>query len=214
MHLSAHKATKKLGVSSDTLRRWLKQGKISATTSPSGTRLYDLSSLFPELATNNGGSGGGGRKDLEQQKQHLLSRFPTYELISDIGSGVNFKRPGLKHLLDYACRGLVSEVVITHRDRLCRFAFDLFQQIFSVHNVKLVVIFNESISNERELTKDIIAINTIFIEHQRQKGIDDNQDNGSGIYPQSHHISNTIPNLQNIQNLQNIPLSPLETSTE
>ncbi|RHZ53539.1 hypothetical protein Glove_441g60 [Diversispora epigaea] len=112
----------------------------------------------------------------------------------------------------------------------------------TIHNVKLVVMFNESISNERELTKDIMAINAVFIEHQRQKGIDDNQDNGSGnnnvqqqqqsgqqggisgipgmsgmplgIYPQPHHISNTIPNLQNIQNIQNIPLSPLETSTE
>jgi hypothetical protein len=53
MYLSAHKATKKLGISSDTLRRWLKQGRITAKTSPSGTRLYDISSIFPELTSQD-----------------------------------------------------------------------------------------------------------------------------------------------------------------
>jgi predicted site-specific integrase-resolvase len=56
MYLSAYQATKKLGVSSDTLRRWLKQGKIAAKTSPSGIRLYDVSPFFPELTSQNAGS--------------------------------------------------------------------------------------------------------------------------------------------------------------
>ena len=49
MYLFAHQATKKLGISSDTLHHWLKQGKIIAKTSPSGTYLYNISSIFPEL---------------------------------------------------------------------------------------------------------------------------------------------------------------------
>ncbi|CAB5206637.1 hypothetical protein RhiirA1_214443 [Rhizophagus irregularis] len=53
MYLSAHQATKKLDISSDTLRRWLKQGKITAKTSPSGTRLYNISYIFPELTSQN-----------------------------------------------------------------------------------------------------------------------------------------------------------------
>ncbi|CAB5392464.1 unnamed protein product [Rhizophagus irregularis] len=53
MYLSTHQATKKLGISSDTLRRWLKQGKITAKTSPSGTRLYNISYIFPELTSQN-----------------------------------------------------------------------------------------------------------------------------------------------------------------
>src|SRR5437764_5794174 len=53
MYLSAHKATKKLGISSDTLRRWLKQGRITAKTSPSGTRLYNISFIFPELTSQD-----------------------------------------------------------------------------------------------------------------------------------------------------------------
>src|SRR5215213_2875708 len=111
MYLSAHQATKKLGISSDTLRRWLKQGKITAKTSPSGTRLYNISCIFPELTSRNADnttttttaaatkkgflyarvSSVKQKEDLERQKQLLSSRYPTYELISDIGSGVNFK---------------------------------------------------------------------------------------------------------------------------
>src|SRR6266540_5470893 len=86
------------------------------------------------------------KDDLERQKQLLLARFPTYELISDIGSGVNFRRPGLKTLLERSSRGAVSEIAITHRDRLCRFAFDLLQHIFALHSTKLVVLFDESTS--------------------------------------------------------------------
>src|SRR5829696_5211005 len=99
MYLSAHKATRKLGISSDTLRRWLKQGRITAKTSPSGTRLYDISSLFPELtsqdvdyttttaATTTTTTKKGflyarvssvkQKEDLERQKQLLRSRYPT-----------------------------------------------------------------------------------------------------------------------------------------
>ena len=129
MYLSAHQATKKLGISSDTLRRWLKQGKITAKTSPSGTRLYNISCIFPELTSRNADNTAATTKkgflyarvssvkqkeDLERQKQLLSSRYPTYKLISDIGSGVNFKRPGLKTLLERTSRGMVSEIVVTH----------------------------------------------------------------------------------------------------
>src|SRR6266487_2705107 len=107
MYLSAHKATKKLGISSDTLRCWLKQGRITAKTSPSGTRLYNISSIFPELTSQDADntttaatatttkkgflyaqvSSAKQKEDLERQKQLLSSRYPTYKLISDIGSG-------------------------------------------------------------------------------------------------------------------------------
>jgi len=58
---------------------------------------------------------------------------------------------------------MVSEIVVTHRDRLCRFAFDLIQYILSLHTTKLVVLFDDAISDEHELSQDILAINTDFI---------------------------------------------------
>ncbi|RIA94772.1 hypothetical protein C1645_538588 [Glomus cerebriforme] len=53
MYLSAYKATKKLGILSYTLHRWLKQGKITAIMFPSGTCLYNISSIFPKLNSQN-----------------------------------------------------------------------------------------------------------------------------------------------------------------
>ena len=166
MYLSAHKATRKLGISSDTLRRWLKQGRITAKTSPSGTRLYNISSIFPELTSQDANnitttasaatkkgffyiqiSSVKQKEDLERQKQLLSSRFPTYELISDIGSGINFKRKGLQTLLEQSCKGLVGEIVVTHRDRLCRFAYELLKYVFSLNSTKLMVLFDDTISD-------------------------------------------------------------------
>src|SRR5437588_8696755 len=245
MYLSAHKATRKLGISSDTLRRWLKQGRITAKTSPSGTRLYNISSIFPELTsqdadnTTTAASAASAatkkgflyarvssvkqKEDLERQKQLLSSRFPTYELISDIGSGVNFKRPGLKTLLERTSRGMVSEIVVTHRDRLCRFAFDLIQYILSLHTTKLVVLFDDATSDEHELSQDILAINTVFIcrmqgrraaihrrERQaRKKAQDKDQDNISA--QQATTLGN---HSQSYTANQSVSKSPSKTAIE
>ncbi|EXX76781.1 MerR family DNA-binding transcriptional regulator [Rhizophagus irregularis DAOM 181602=DAOM 197198] len=70
MYLSAHQATKKLDISSDTLRRWLKQGKITAKTSPSGTRLYNISYIFPELTSQN--------VETTHLHHHRQKRFPLH----------------------------------------------------------------------------------------------------------------------------------------
>ncbi|CAG8638814.1 13991_t:CDS:2 [Cetraspora pellucida] len=58
---------------------------------------------------------------------------------------------------------MVSEIVVTHCDRLCRFAFDLIEYMFSLHSMKLMVLFDEPSSDEHVLSQDILAINTIFI---------------------------------------------------
>jgi predicted site-specific integrase-resolvase len=81
---------------------------------------------------------------------------------------------------------MVSEIVVTHRDRLCHFAFDLIQYILSLHTIKLVVLFNNATSDEHKLSQDILAINTIFIcqmqgrraaMHRRERKVKDNKNN-------------------------------------
>jgi len=180
MFLSAHKATKKLGISSHTLRRWSKQRKIEFKTSASGTRLYDVSKFFPDdsITTITASkknylyarvSSQKQKQDLERQKEILLKKYPTYELI---------KRKGLQTLLERSCKGLVGEIVVTHRDRLCRFAYDLLKHVFTLHSTKLMVLFDDSTTDEHELSEDILAINTVFIcrmqgrraaEHRRER---------------------------------------------
>ena len=67
--------------------------------------------------------------DLERQITLLEKSRPGYRVVSDIGSGINFKRRGLLHVLDLAISGRLDELVVAHRDRLMRFGFELIEHI-------------------------------------------------------------------------------------
>jgi predicted site-specific integrase-resolvase len=54
----------------------------------------------------------------------MKNKFPTYEIIKDIGSGLNYKREGLKKIIEMAIKGEIDEIVITYKDRLTRFALN------------------------------------------------------------------------------------------
>jgi putative resolvase len=185
MFLPAHKLSKLFSVSASTLRRWHRQKKIEAVKTPTGLRLYNISNIVScKDAVSSISSASSSctsveqqkqsyvyarvssqkqKADLERQKQYLCNQFPTHQLVSDIGSGINFKRPGLRSLLERSSCGMVQEVVVTHRDRLCRFAFDLIEFIFKLHGTKILVLSDDQTTDEYELSQDILAINTVFI---------------------------------------------------
>ena len=159
MLLSASKASKLLGVSASTRRRWNREGKIQSSRLPSGHRVYNVESATTSTTSSSlefqrasfvyaRVSSSKRKEDLERQKQYLLSQFPNHCLISDIGSGINFKRSGLRSLLERSSRGLVKEVVIAHRDRLCRFAFDLLEFVFKLNGTKIMVLSEDNPTDE------------------------------------------------------------------
>ena len=69
------------------------------------------------------------KKDLERQIKYMEEKFPTYEIIKDVGSGLNYKRPGLKLILEMAVNGEIDEVVIAYKDRLTRFGYEMIERI-------------------------------------------------------------------------------------
>ena len=56
----------------------------------------------------------------------------TYELVSDLGSGMNYHKKGLVRLLNELVAGDVERLVITHKDRLLRFGAEL---VFSIWEI-------------------------------------------------------------------------------
>jgi len=92
----------------------------------------------------------------------MLDKYPDYTLIKDIGSGLNYKRRGLLTLLDLSNKGLVEEVVVWSRDRLCRFGFELIEWLFTQNSTKLVVLDRTKKVPEQEFTEDILAILQVF----------------------------------------------------
>jgi predicted site-specific integrase-resolvase len=112
------------------------------------------------------------RQDLERQVEDLRQAFLENEIVQDVGSGLNWKRPGFKALLERGLKGHVAEVVVAHRDRLCRFAFALVEQIFRHHRVKLVVLDTYASPESEELSEDLLAITTVFVaRHNGQRSV-------------------------------------------
>ena len=171
--LSISEAANLKGVSTSTLRRWETEGKLIPERTANGHRRYDLSSLLgmkPELSYTIGYcrvSSHDQKDDLERQKQ-VLELFCAqngwqYQIIEDLGSGLNYSKKGLKRLIRLIIDNQVERLVITHKDRLLRFGSEL---IFSLceHFGTEVVIINrtEDSSFEEDLASDVLEIITVF----------------------------------------------------
>ncbi|MCZ2158846.1 IS607 family transposase [Bartonella sp. 220] len=172
------KAAQVLGVSISTLRRWEGEGKIISEYTAGGHRRYDLSRLRPELFHSRElsqrttiayarVSSHDQKDDLERQKQVLelycASQGWTYELISDLGSGMNYRKKGLKHLLDALIENEIGRLVITHKDRLLRFGAELVFAICEAKQVEVIILNQgEESSFEEDLAKDVLEIITVF----------------------------------------------------
>ena len=102
--------------------------------------------------------------DLATQLRDLQRRHPDARAFSDVGSGLNFKRKGLLALLELAFEGRLRSVHVAHKDRLCRFAFDLLEHVFHRHGAQIVVDAHDgdAASPELELAEDVLAVVTVF----------------------------------------------------
>lgn len=102
--------------------------------------------------------------DLERQINCMKEKYPTYEIISDIGSGLNFNRKGLIKLIDYAVKGKIHEVVIAYKDRLARIGYELIENMIKIYSKGKITIINKNKEETPtdELTKDIITIMNVY----------------------------------------------------
>lgn len=166
----SQQACKYFGVHPNTLRRWANSNNVNYKTTVGGQRLYLLSSdsststkrTEKEIVLYVRVSSSKQKDDLQRQVSYVSSRYPNCRIVKDIGSGLNLKRKGLIKLLEQASNGLIQTVVVTSKDRLCRFGFELLQWLFERENVQLVVLDKVDKSPEQEFTEDILAILQVF----------------------------------------------------
>ena len=102
-------------------------------------------------------------EDLQRQISDLQQAYPHHEVISDIGSGLNFKRKGFTTLLERVYSSEICEVVVMHRDRLCRYGIEFVQWLFDKKQVRLLVHGQAETSETRELADDLLAITNVFV---------------------------------------------------
>ena len=168
----SREACRKLGVHPDTLRKWADNGEISHIKTKSGQRRYDVDSYIGKSTTSITicycrVSSHKQRDDLERQVEFLRNQYPNAEFVRDIGSGLNFKRRGLKTILERAMSGTHITLVVAHRDRLARFGIDLIRQVLEQNGGKLVVLDETLLSPEQELTNDLLNIVHVFSARMR-----------------------------------------------
>ena len=183
--LKAAEAAKHYGIAISTLRAWARNEQIPVQRVGNGHYRYVVQQNVPVVIdddTDNALSGNiiytrvSSRKqqdDLKRQSSWLQKRYPRYRLVTDIGSGINYARPGFKAILEALFKGNIKQVVVAHKDRFSRFGFDFFTWMFSQFGAELVTVENESTARNTtvELAQDLMEIITVFSAryHGRRK---------------------------------------------
>ena len=177
-YYSSKTVTQMLGVSAQTLRNWDKVGKLKpAYIKSNGYRYYSEDSILSytqERKTKKdlnviGYARVSSKKqidDLERQvnklKLYLDNKYKDYDIITDIGSGINYTKKGILSLIDKINKKEVDVIVVLYKDRLLRFGFELVEYFARINNVKIEVLDKINKTEDDELVEDLIQIITVF----------------------------------------------------
>lgn len=168
MYVTLREAKKRLGLHPNTLRKYADDGIIETIRTPSGQRRFNVESFIKQKQSNLETilycrvSSVKQKDDLQNQKDYLLSKYPGAEVIVDVASGLNFKRKGLRSILERLLQGNSIKLVVAERDRLCRFGFELIDYLITKNGGEIVVLDQIECSPEGELVSDILSILHVF----------------------------------------------------
>ena len=183
MYLSIGQASQMLGVSISTLRRWeVEKRLLPSYRTKGGHRRYCIQFLKTEVLEITDDSKKSDNRtticysrvssadqklDLVRQSQRLSKHCNEqgwkHEVISDLGSGLNYKKKGLNKLIHLICTNQISRIVLVNKDRLLRFGTPLLFKICEYFNTEIVILEEQQlVSFEKELVADVIAVMTVF----------------------------------------------------
>lgn len=177
MKVAIGQAAEELGVTKETLRRWEKFGKIAVERTPKGHRRYDIASLKGFIPKKNSDekytlayarvSSHDQKEDLKRQELVLESFCAShgwkFEIVSDLGSGLNSNKKGLRTLINEICSRKVGRLVIVHKDRLLRFGAELVFSLCEQFGTEVIILNSSENKNfEEDLVQDVLEIITVF----------------------------------------------------
>ncbi|MEA1961349.1 MAG: IS607 family transposase [Bacillota bacterium] len=183
-YYTIHKFSEMVGKTPQTLRNWDKKGILKPHhTSSNGYRYYseeqarqvlNINSTKPRITIGYCRVSSNKQKDdlerqIENVKMYLLAQGKPFEIISDVGSGINYNKKGLQSLIRRIESNEVGKVVVLYKDRLVRFGFELIEYIASLNNCEIEIIDNIEKSEEQELVEDMIQIVTVFAYRLQDK---------------------------------------------
>ena len=169
----------KIGKTVQTLRNWDKNGTLKPShVTSGGTRYYSQEQLNHFLGLKSKTklnkktigycrvSSHKQKDELERQienvKTYMYAKGYQFEIISDIGSGINYNKKGLNQLIDMITNSEVDKIVVLYKDRFVRFGFELIENLCHKYGTTIEVIDNTETTEEQELVEDFIQIVTAF----------------------------------------------------
>lgn len=177
-------ASRLLGVSRSAIRLWERRGRIRCVRTPGGQRRVPeseirrlrgedvlppkprVTALYARVSSHDQRAKGDLSRQIERLRdgaRQLGLPEPEY-VITDVASGLSDRRRGLGRLMELSTDGLITDVVLTYKDRLTRFGFGYLKRLFESHGVTLHLVNGEGEqrSLHEELVDDLLAIVTSF----------------------------------------------------
>lgn len=168
-----------IGKTPQTLRDWHKKGSfIPHHITDGGTRYYSQEQLnhflgIKGIETKTKKIIGYCRvsshkqkddlvRQIENVKTYMIAKGYSFDIITDIGSGINYNKKGLNQLIDMITNSEVEKIVILYKDRLLRFGFELIENLCNKYGTTIEIIDNTEKTEEQELVEDLIQIVTVF----------------------------------------------------
>ena len=184
-YVGGKEASRILGVHQRTLYIWEDKKLIDTIRTPGGKRMYNVNKYINnnkdhlKININNDNininnkhnicyirvSSISQKDDLERQRQVMLKKYPRYEIIEDIGSGLNLNKRGIKKIIKLGIEGKINELVIAYKDRLTRFGYELIEEIIKEYSKGKIIVINETkkLKPEEELVSDVMALMNVYV---------------------------------------------------
>jgi putative resolvase len=170
---------KAIGKTTKTLRNWDKVGTLKPVrVEATGYRYYSQEQLNHFLGIKSietetkkvigycRVSSHKQKDDLERQienvKMYMIAKGYQFDVITDIGSGINYNKKGLNQLIDMITNSEVEKIVVLYKDRLLRFGFEIIENLCNKYGTTIEIIDNTEKTEEQELVEDLIQIVTVF----------------------------------------------------
>ena len=185
-YIGGKEASRILGVHQRTLYLWESKKKIETIRTPGGKRLYNVRKFIntnSEYLKINGDktnnqldakklnicyirvSSINQSNDLERQRAVMKKLFPKYEIIEDIGSGLNLNKRGIRKIINMAIQGKINNLVVAYKDRLTRFGFELIESLIKDYSNGNIIVLNKlkSLKPEEELVNDVMVLMNVYV---------------------------------------------------
>ena len=170
---------KQIGKTIQTLRNWDKKNILKPShVTQGGTRYYSQEQLNHFLGLKSEKqinkkiigycrvSSHKQKDDLERQienvKTYMYAKGYQFEIITDIGSGINYNKKGLNQIIDMVTNSEVEKIVVLYKDRLIRFGYELIENLCDKFGTVIEIVDNTEKTEQQELVEDLVQIITVF----------------------------------------------------